>query len=199
MVLELVWIGLLAILAVAAWVVTRRVTTFAGRTRGLEQFQRDVTSIETRMAAVVGPLVLELDDLRRLAGDPEAVASELEPAMASLEQLAAVARGLRPPVPLAQRAGAIVGELERTLRALDLLDHGLRTALAGRRETTPEAQVALKRGTLNLRHARDAVGRLAGEIAAMHPGDVLAMPGGDRLGTVPVPPPSAYTDTIDEV
>jgi hypothetical protein len=195
---ELVWIALLAVLAVAAWVVTKRVTAFAGRTRGLEQFQRDVRSIDARMASVVSPLVTRLDDLRRLAGDPDAVAGDLAPAVMSLEQLAAVARGLRPPEPLAVRAGVIVAELERALRALDLLDHGLRTALEGRRETNPEAGVALKRGTLNLRHARDAVSRVVGEIAAMRPADVLAMPGGHRLGVVPTTPPPAFSDSPDE-
>ena len=195
---EWVWAALLVILAVAAWVVTRRVTALAGRTRGLEQFQRDVAAIDRRMAGVVAPLVARLDDLRRLAGDPTAVASDLAPAVAGLEELAAVARGMRPPEPLAQRAGFIVAELERALRALELLDHGLRTALEGRRETSPEALVALKRGTLNLRHARDAVGRVVGEIAAMRPADVLAMPGGDRLGIVPPTPEPAFSDTPDE-
>jgi hypothetical protein len=198
MIWQLVWVALLVILAVVAWLVTRRVTAFAGRTRGLEQFQRDIATIDARMAALVTPLVARLDDLRRLAGDPGAVASDLAPAASSLEQLASVARGLRPPEPLAQRAGAIVAELERALRALDLLDHGLRTALEGRRDTSPEAGVALKRGTLNLRHARDAVGRVAGELVALRPADVLAMPGGNRLDVVPATPVPAFSDTPDE-
>jgi hypothetical protein len=195
---ELVWVALLAILAVAAWLVTRRVMAFAGRTRGLEQFQRDVRSIDARMASLLIPLVARLDDLRRLAGDPTAVADDLAPVAMSLEQLAAVARGMRPPVPLAPRAGVIVAELERALRALDLLDHGVRTALEGRRDTSPEAGVALKRGTLNLRHARDAVGRVAGEIAAMQPADVLALPGGTQLGVVPPTPSPSFSDAPDE-
>ena len=92
----------------------------------------------------------------------------------------------------------IVGELERAVRALDLLDHGLRTALEGRRDSGAEAQVSLKRGTLNLRHARDAVARVAREIAILRPADVLAMPGGDRLGSVPVPSSSAFSDGPDD-
>ncbi len=198
MLLTLVWAALLVALVVLAWLVLRRMTALAGRTRGLEQFQRDVAAIDVRMAAVIGPLVVELDDLRRLAGDPEATSTELVPAMTTLEELAAVARGLRPPVPLAARAGTIVGELERAVRALDLLDHGLRTALEGRRDTGSEAQVALKRGTLNLRHARDAVARTAAEIVVLRPADVLAMPGGDRLGSVGATPASSFTDGLDE-
>jgi len=181
----LLWVALLVALAVLAWMVVRRMMALAGRTRSLERFQRDVAVIDLRMAAVIGPMVGRLDDLRRLAGDPEATSGELLPAMTTLEELAAVARGLRPPVPLASRAGTIVGELERAVRALDLLDHGLRTALEGRRDSGAEAQVSLKRGTLNLRHARDAVARVAREIAILRPADVLAMPGGDRLGSVP--------------
>ncbi len=198
MLLTLIWVALLVALVVLAWLVLRRMTALAGRTRGLEQFQRDVAAIDVRMAAVIGPLVVELDDLRRLAGDPAATSTELVPAMTTLEELAAVARGLRPPVPLAAHAGTIVGELERAVRALDLLEHGLRTALEGRRETGSEAQVALKRGTLNLRHARDAVARTAAEIVLLRPADVLAMPGGDRLGSVGATPASAFTDGLDE-
>jgi len=165
----LLWVALLVALAVLAWMVVRRMMALAGRTRSLERFQRDVAVIDLRMAAVIGPMVGRLDDLRRLAGDPEATSGELLPAMTTLEELAAVARGLRPPVPLASRAGTIVGELERAVRALDLLDHGLRTALEGRRDSGAEAQVSLKRGTLNLRHARDAVARVAREIAILRP------------------------------
>jgi len=194
----LLWVALLVALAVLAWMVVRRMMALAGRTRSLERFQRDVAVIDLRMAAVIGPMVGRLDDLRRLAGDPEATSGELLPAMTTLEELAAVARGLRPPVPLASRAGTIVGELERAVRALDLLDHGLRTALEGRRDSGAEAQVSLKRGTLNLRHARDAVARVAREIAILRPADVLAMPGGDRLGSVPVPSSSAFSDGPDD-
>jgi hypothetical protein len=182
-----IWILLLVALAALGWMVVRRMTELAGRTRGLQQFQREVAAIDARMAALVGPLVARLDDLRRLVGDPAATAADIGPASAILEELAAVGRGLRPPVPLAERAGAIVAELERGVRALDLLDHGLRTAMEGRRDTGSEAQVALKRGTLNLRHARDAVGRLAGEIAAFRASDLRTLPGGGRLGAVVSP------------
>ena len=194
----LLWVALLVVLALAAWIVVRRMTALAGRTRGLEQFQRDIAGIDARMAAVVGPLVARLDNLRRLTGDPTAVAADLGPASMILEELAAVARGTRPPAPLAQRAGIVVAELERGLRALDLLDHGLQTALEGRRDTGAEAGVALKRGTLNLRHARDAVGRVASEIAALRPADVMRMPGGDRFGKVALPPPTSFPDSVDE-
>jgi hypothetical protein len=194
----LLWVVLLVALALAAWIVVRRMAALAGRTRGLEQFQRDIAGIDVRMAALLGPLVMRLDDLRRLTGDPAAVASDLGSVSAILEQLSAVARGTRPPAPLAQRAGTVVAELDRALRALDLLDHGLRTALEGRRDTGAEAGVALKRGTLNLRHSRDAVGRVASEIAALRPADVLRMPGGDRLGGVALPPPTSFLDSDDE-
>ena len=194
----LLWIAVLGVLALAAWIVVRRMAALARRTRGLEQFQRDIAEIDVRMAALLGPLVMRLDDLRRLTGDPSAVASDLGPASATLEELAAVARGTRPPAPLAQRAGTVVAELERALRALDLLDHGLRTALEGRRDTGAEAGVALKRGTLNLRHSRDAVGRVAAEIAAIRPADLLRMPGGDRFEKVALPSPISFADADDE-
>jgi hypothetical protein len=187
----LVWLALLVALAVVAVLALRRTAELAAGPRELERYQAEVASIEARLTAIVVPLVGRLDDLRRLAGDPAALAEEIGPTMASLQGLAAVARGLQGPAPLAGMTRALVAELERAARAADLVDHGLRTLLAGRDTFTQEAQVSLKRGALNLRHARDAVARISLSVAALTPADVRTMP-------VPVPeplPPAAGDST----
>ncbi|HXG40826.1 MAG TPA: hypothetical protein VNJ28_07780, partial [Candidatus Limnocylindrales bacterium] len=59
---------------------------------------------------------------------------------------------------------AIVAELERAGRALEMVEHGrsiLASARRGGREL--EAQTSIKRGYLNLLHAREAIRRHAAE------------------------------------
>jgi hypothetical protein len=172
----LLWLAVIVALAVVAVLALRRTAELAAVPRDLERYQADVASIEARLTALVVPLVGRLDDLRRLAGDPSSLAEDIGPAIGTLQSLAAVARGLQGPAPLAGTTRLLVAELERAARAADLVDHGLRTLLAGRDTFTQEAQVSLKRGALNLRHARDAVARLSSGVAALTPADVRAMP-----------------------
>ena len=55
----------------------------------------------------------------------------------------------------------MVHETERAVRAADLVAHGLDALLAAGATYEMEAQTSLKRGTLNLRHAREVFGRAA--------------------------------------
>jgi hypothetical protein len=72
------------------------------------------------------------------------------------------ARALRGPAGANELRDAIAGELERAARALEMVDHGcaiLTSARAGTREL--EAQTSIKRGYLNVLHAREAIARHA--------------------------------------
>jgi hypothetical protein len=61
----------------------------------------------------------------------------------------------------------IVAELERASRALDMVEHGRSIMASARvRGREIEAQTAVKRGYLNLLHAREAIVRHAGRAAA---------------------------------
>jgi hypothetical protein len=172
----LLWLVVLVALAIVAVIALRRTAELAAGPRELDRYRAEVASIEARLTALVVPLVRRLDDLRRLSGDPVSVAEEIGPAMATLQTLSAVARSLQGPPQLAGTTRMIIAELERATRAADLVDHGLRTLLGGRDSYRQEAQVSLKRGTLNLRHARDAVARLSSSIAALTPADLRTMP-----------------------
>lgn len=177
----LVWLLLLLALSGLAAATVRRMAALAGRTRELERFQRGVTAIDGRLATTVAPLVNRLDELRRLTGDPQALAADAAPALVALEGLAAEARTLRPPAPLAGRLLAMIAELDRAARAADLVDHGLQTLLSGHGFVDQEALTSLKRGALNLRHSRDAVAGITAEISRLNPSDLRAMPGGTGL------------------
>ena len=67
--------------------------------------------------------------------------------------------------------------------------HGLGQVGKRRHEADIEAQVALKRGTLGLRHAREAVMRIMVSVAKLTPAEVNAMPrSSGRPGTIVTPP-----------
>jgi hypothetical protein len=168
----IVWAGLLVALLALFVVTARRMSALAARTRDLERIQRSVESIDRRLAAVADPLVVRLDGIRRNPGDAEGLARDLVPARATLEDLAAEARTLQLPAGFAAQASVMVHETERAVRAADMVAHGLNTMLVARRSSELEAQTSLKRGALNLRHAREAFGRAAAVIAALQPADL---------------------------
>ncbi len=64
-------------------------------------------------------------------------------------------------------AGAGLGaEIERAQRAVDLIEHGRLLMLGASAGGVAEGETAVKRGYLNLLHAREAIRARADEIAA---------------------------------
>lgn len=167
-----IWALLLGILAGLAAMVLRRMSQLVARTRDLERFQRVAASLEARLAEATVPVTDALDSLRRHSGDPGALAAVLPGVQATVDQLLAEARALAAPGPLAAPASLLVAELERAGRAADLVEHGLAALEGDRGARELEAMTSLKRGELNLRHARDAVGRTVREVAALRPADL---------------------------
>ncbi len=195
-ILWLALIGVLAGLLLLFLVTTRRMSVLIARTRDLERVQRSVESIDLRLAGVIDPLVARLDEIRRRGGDPQALARDLGPAQATLGDLADEARALRLPAILADQASVMIHETERAARAAELVEHGLGAILAARGNRELEGQTSLKRGALNLRHAREAFGRAAADVAAMRPADVAARPGhgSGAYSTTPRPAPTHEGD-----
>jgi hypothetical protein len=174
----LLWLALLLVLALLFVATVRRASALIARTRGLERFQGVVDSLDRRFAAIVGPLVAGLDEIRRHAGDPVALRDQLTAAQAVLDQLSSEAGALSAPAGLAGLAAAMRGDLERAQRAASLVEHGLASMAATTMGRDLEAQTSLKRGTLNLRHAQGAFALRAREVAALRPADLL--PGAPR-------------------
>jgi hypothetical protein len=174
----LVWLVVLAVLAVAAALVVRRMSALIARTRDLERYQRALASLDERSAQVVDPLVRELDGARRQAADPAALREAVTAAQAVLADLATEARGLPTPATLVATTVSFITELDRAARATDMAEHGLTALAAGTRGRDLEAQTSLKRGALNLRHAREAIGRLTREVQALRPVDLAIPPPG---------------------
>src|SRR5262245_49513122 len=168
----IVWLLVLFVLALMALIVLRRMSTLVARTRDLERYQKAVSGLDIRSAAVVDPLVRELDEARRNAANPLALRDAVTAAQTSVAELAAEARALATPAPLVSTTVSLVAELDRAARAADMAEHGINALSQGTRGRDLEAQTSLKRGALNLRHAREAIARLAREVAALRPVDI---------------------------
>lgn len=184
---NILWIGLLAVLAVAFVVVLRRLSGLIRRTRDLERFQRAAQGLSARLASTIGPLVRDLDALRRHGGDFEATVSALPAAREALERLAADGRELRVPRGLESMGAAMVAELARAVRAAEMVRHGLEALADTRGGRELEAQTSLKRGTLNLRHANETFSRLVRQAKAIGPADLADL----RSGTIAAPAPAS--------
>jgi hypothetical protein len=189
----LLWLIALAVVSLIAAIVLRRMASLAGGTRELERFQADAVSINERLAATVEPLVAHLDEVRRGARDPAEIRPELDAARAGLRGLGKEARAITAPPALADRAQQLAWEVDRAVRAADMAGHGVATMGGGRGRhvVSTEAEVALKRGTLGLRHAREAVKRIMMDVARLSPAEVRAMPvaaAGALPGGIVTPP-----------
>ena len=159
-----VLVVLLAVLATFAW----RLSRWLLQTRGLLAFQVGVADIVERAEGTLAEVSEQIDAVRRGMRPGEEIAEDLARGMASSDGYVAEARLLRPPPEGRDMLAAIVAELERAGRAIEMVDHGTQLAETGsRREHDPEAQTSIKRGYLNLLHARESVAEQATAAAAL--------------------------------
>lgn len=187
----LLWLVALAALSGVAAIVLRRMGALAGGTRELRRLQEDVAGIDRRLTTVVDPLVGRLDEVRRGASDPAELVPEVNAARTALRALAKEARTVKAPPALSDRVQQLLWELDRGVRAADMAGHGVETLAASRSRTASgtEAHVALKRGTLGLRHAREAVARVVAGVESLSPAEVRSMPttGSGRFSGIATP------------
>ena len=125
--------------------------------------------------------MLQLDEIRRRAGDPGALARGLDTIQDELRGLvAARARAPAAAGALADEAAALVAELDRAARAADLVEHGLDALLAHRGAPRARGADLAQARALNLRNARGAAAAIAGQVAAVTPADLLTPAGRPR-------------------
>ncbi len=155
---------IMAFVALAAGlvVVFRGSGRIAARTRELQQFKAAIKDLTFRADTLLGAAAGQIDAVRHQQAGPEAISQTVTEAAETLERYGEEARSWPGP----RRAQAIrddlVGELERAIRALGMVEHGadmLTSARRGARDL--EAQTSIKRGYLNLIHAREAIARHA--------------------------------------
>ena len=175
-----------AALAFGVLVVLRRAGRIVARTREVEHFRSGVRELTTRIDQSLEGAVGRIDAMRRGQLGAEALPPTIAAATDAVERYADEARALKSPKAGEPIRDAIVEDLERAGRALEMVGHGATIlAQARRRGRELEAQTSVKRGYLNLVHAREAIVRHAAAAEELEVPPVEAAP----KGSAPAPTP----------
>lgn len=138
--------------------VLRRAGRFIASTRDVERFRRQAGDLATRVETSLGEICSRVDAVRRGELGADELADDLSASLDAVARYADEARGFHPPADGVAVRDEIVAALERSGRALQMIEHGRSiqaSARAGGREI--EAQTAIKRGYLNILHARESI------------------------------------------
>jgi hypothetical protein len=149
-------------LAVGVAIVLRRAGRIVARTREVEGFRSSVRDLATRIDQSLEGAAGRIDAVRRGQLGADTIGPTIVAATDAVSRYADEARALRGPAVAAEVRDALVDDLERAERALDMVGHGAGIlAQVRRRGRELEAQTSIKRGYLNLIHAREAIVRHA--------------------------------------
>ena len=156
--IQLLAVFVVVALALALLLFVRRAARFLAESRERESFRRTVADLAARAGMSLDGVAARIDGVRRNTLAPDAIGENLAAATDAMERYAEEARAL----PGGRRAAglreALVADLERASRALEMVEHGCTILSSGRRSgRDTEAQTAIKRGYLNILHAREAM------------------------------------------
>ena len=138
--------------------VLRRAGRFIASTRDVECFRRQTGDLAARVETSLGEICARIDAVRRGQLGADQVGDDISASLDAVGRYADEARGLRPPADGRAIRDEIVAALDRSARALEMIEHGRQiqaSARSGGREI--EAQTAIKRGYLNVLHARESI------------------------------------------
>jgi hypothetical protein len=149
-----------------------RVVLVGGQLRREAQSQRTTVEIARRADTSVSELASLVDEVRRRKMDPEEARQSLRASVETMRrfslEISSLGSGDSPPA----FAAGLVAEIDRTERAIELIEHGAEMLSESSFERHGEGETAIKRGYLNLLHAREAIRACGDEIAAMSDGIV---------------------------
>ena len=154
-----------AFIAMAAGlvVVFRGTGRIVARSRELANFQRAVKDLAARIDGSLGGVVGQIDAVRRHQIAPGAIHDAIATATDAVQGYTDEARALGGSRQMKIIGTDLVGDLERAARALAMAEHGAAIMVTSRGPRELEAETSLKRGYLNLLHAREAIARHAVE------------------------------------
>ncbi|MCU0506693.1 MAG: hypothetical protein MUE82_13195 [Chloroflexi bacterium] len=162
-------LGFIALAGLVVYVILRSRT--AGReSRDSRAFADGVARVAEQVLGTLGGALALLDDVRRHRMDAAVALPAVEAALASTERFVADVQAL----PASPQSHAVRADLEADLRraerALDRTRHGCRILADGRgRGRDLEGQASVKRGYLELQHARDAFAHHVADVARAAP------------------------------
>ncbi|HET7029799.1 MAG TPA: hypothetical protein VFI34_04775 [Candidatus Limnocylindrales bacterium] len=152
--------------------VLRRAGRFLAATRDVERFRRQVDDLSRRAETSLAEVSARVDAVRRGQLGADQIGDDIAASIEGVGRYADEARAFHPPTDGHRIRDEIVAELERAGRALEMVEHGRviqTSARAGAREI--EAQTAIKRGYLNVLHAREAISHQAKAAADLSAAD----------------------------
>ena len=159
-----VLLPILAFVALAAGlvVVFRRTDRIVARTREMEEFRVAIHDLAARIDLSLEGATGRIDSVRHHELPADALAETLAAATDAVERYIEEAKALSAPSQVKSIRNDIVADLERAGRALAMVEHGATIMVAVRRGNRElEGQTSIKRGYLNLLHAREAIARHA--------------------------------------
>jgi hypothetical protein len=156
------------VLAMGFAIVLRRAGRIVARTREVEGFRSSVRDLAGRIDQSLDGAIRRIDAVRRQQLAAGTIGATIEAATDAIRRYTEEARALHGPATAQAIRDDLVAELERADRALGMVDHGATIlAQATRRGRELEAQTSIKRGYLNLVHAREAIFRHAARAAEL--------------------------------
>ena len=143
-----------------------RVVVVGGEVRRDAAVNRAAVDLAHRVDTSLTELAGLVDDVRRRKSPPETTEASLAAATDALSHYEAEAE---PMTKHKSASGAIAGlaaEIERAHRAVDLIEYGRALMAEGSEQHFGEGETSVKRGYLNLVHAREAIRACAQQILA---------------------------------
>jgi hypothetical protein len=156
--------------ALALLIFVRRSAKALADARDTQRFRRRVGDLAPRVQTSLDDVAVRVDGVRRRTLAADAIATDIEGALTAVDGYTVEARAIHAPPNGGEIRDGIVVELEHARRALEMVEHGCAILTEGRvgaREL--EAQTSVKRGYINILHAREALNHHA-ERAATLPG-----------------------------
>ena len=149
-------------LAALSVIILRRAGRLIASQREIQSFRSTVRDLNERIGMSLDGAAQRIDGVRRQQLSAEGLGDTVAATGDAVTRYADEARALKGPPEAEAIARDIVSDLDRAKRAIDMVEHGatiLASVRRGGREL--EAQTSIKRGYLNLIHAREAIARHA--------------------------------------
>ena len=165
-------IAFIALSGLVAYVILR--SRAAGReSRDSRAFADGVAELSARVLGSLGGALAVLDDLRHHRLDTAVALPAIDAALATIDGYVADVQALPASLQAQPVRADLEADLRRAERALDRTRHGCRILASGSgRGSDLEGQASVKRGYLELQHARDAFARHAADATRAVPATV---------------------------
>lgn len=164
-------LALLVLLVFVLALLARRAARALAVSRAANAFEAEVTALSGRLTPIVDELVRLIDAVRRHQLPANESREALGAARSAFESERDAVTGWSTPPGLTALVGDLAADLERLARAAETIDFGTQLTVTGTsHQRELEAQTAIKRGYLNLLHARqsfqDHVGLISSRMKA---------------------------------